>query len=131
MSKGIDIIVVSDTGTSPSLLRVTEQDWREDGFEIEAVAEERPPYYHIRLTGRRGPEPGGFMLESEEDENGHVQVEFGIYEEELALVDEGDFLLTNINYHSSSLAGEFSFSCELEGERVTVNCWSFEIPPAT
>ncbi|MBF8744959.1 hypothetical protein E2H86_23450 [Pseudomonas putida] len=122
MLNQIHLTIDSRKGMQPGRLEVRRQVWWHDGFHIEAEG----MGYWMRLTGQQGPEPGFYILESDDAWDGRVQVEFGLHDQQSVPIEEGDFLLTNINYRFHWLAGEFSFRCTRNAQSVTVNCLGFE-----
>ncbi len=122
MLNEIRLTIDSTAGTAPGRLEVRRQVWWNDGFRIEAEGEG----YWMHLIGQQGPEPGFYILESDDNWDGRVQVEFGADDQQSEPIYEGDFLLTHINYRFHWLSGEFNFSCVHGTQRVTVNCLGFE-----
>ncbi len=122
MLNEIRLTIDSHAGTSPGSLKVRRQEWWSDGFRIEAEG----MGYWMHLIGQQGPEPGFYILESDDDWDNRLQVEFGARDQQAEPIDEGDFLLTHINYRFHWLSGEFNFSCSRGTQQLSVNCLGFE-----
>lgn len=122
MLNEIRLTIDNHAGSLPGRLEVRRQRWWHDGFRIEAEG----MGYWMHLIGQEGPEPGFYILESDDSWDSRVQVAFGAHDQQAEPIDEGDFLLTHINYRFHWLSGEFIFRCTRGTQRVTVTCLGFE-----
>lgn len=113
------------------LFTVTSQDWWDDGFKIEAISEllGAEPKYWLRLSGQSGPRQQSYKLEDENEDEGLVFVEFGLYGQNVTLIEAGTFEVTDIDFIMQSIEGSFDFPWGSGDQEAQVSCDNFKIRP--
>ncbi|QCI13555.1 hypothetical protein E6B08_20345 [Pseudomonas putida] len=113
------------------LFTVTSQDWWDDGFKIEAISELQgdEPTYWLRLSGQSEPRQRSYELEDENEDEGLIFVEFGLYGKNVLLIEAGTFEVKDIDFIMQSLEGSFDFPWGYGDQEAQVSCDSFKIRP--